>query len=177
MTKRHLITAALLLVSSTWALAQETHYHRSLRDQDTSYGLTQEPHFDGSGVYWSRVRDSNDLRINKESPEDSLARVNEFKRLCEKAYDAFGANDFYHTIMYGDSALKKQYHTLDLYYFMGVSYETLGAYDDAEWAFKKVMKNGYTKVPRAYPDFKERMKQRKLMEKKMKEEAKRSKKK
>ncbi len=173
--KRHLMIATLLLASSTWALAQETHYHRSLRDQDTSYGLIQEPHFDGSGVYWSRVRDANDLRIHKESPKDSLARVNEFKRLCENAYRAFEANDFYHTIMYGDSALRKQYHTLDLYYFIGVSYETLGAYDDAEWYYKKVMKGGYTKVPRAYPDFKERMRQRKQMEKMLKEEEKRQK--
>lgn len=170
---RHLMIAILMLASSTWALAQETHYHRSLRDQDTEYGLTQEPHFVGSGMYWSRVRNVDDVVINKETPEDSLARVNSFKILCEKAYEAFAAKDYYHTIMYGDSALRKRYHTLDLYYFLGVSYETLGAYEDAEWAYKKAMKGGYTKVPRAYPDFKERMKQRKKEEKKLKAEEKR----
>jgi len=163
----------LVLTSSAIAMAQETHYHRSLRGQDTAYGLIQEPRFNGSGMYWSRVRNVDDVTINQETPEDSIARLKEFKRLCENAYAAFEAKDYYHTIMYGDSALRKRYHTLDLYYFLGVSYETLGAYDDAEWTYKKAMKGGYTKVPAAYPDFKDRMKQRKKGEKRLKAEEKR----
>jgi hypothetical protein len=46
-----------------------------------------------------------------QSTEDSLTRVSEFKRLCQLAYDAYEADDALHTIIYGDSALSKRYHT------------------------------------------------------------------
>lgn len=168
----------LLLAVTGLATAQESHYHRSLRGQDTEYTLTQDPHFNGSGMYWSRTRDANDMAITvKETREDSIARVRTFTRLCEQAYDAYDAKDYYHTIIYGDSALTKRFHTPDLYYFMGVSFEQLGDYKNADWGFKMAMKSGYTKVPDAYPAFKARMKQRKAEEKFLKKEEKKAKKK
>lgn len=169
---KHTVIIVLLTAISAAAMAQESHYHRSLRSQDTQYGLTQEPRFQGSGMYWSRTRDANDMAIVDETPADSIARREAFKRLCQLAYDAYEVKDYYRTVLYGDSALVKRYHTPDLYYFMGVSYEQLGAYRDAEWAFKKAKESGYTKNPTAYADFCERMKQRKAEEKQRKKEEK-----
>ena len=170
----------LLMAVSTTATAQESHYHRSLRSQDSGYGVTQTPAFQttgGGGMYWSRTRDANDMAIvEQESREDSIARVKDFCRLCEKAYDAYEVKDYYRTILFGDSALTRRCHTPDLYYFMGVSYEKLGAYKEAEWGYKMAAKSGYIKEFGYYPAFKERMKQRKAEEKLLKKEAKKQKK-
>ena len=170
---RQLIIISLLTVFSGQLLAQENHYQRALRSQDTEYGLTQEPHFNGSGMFWSRTRNVDDVAITQETYEDSIARVRAFTQLCQKAYDAYEEKDYYHTIVYGDSALTKRFHTPDLYYFMGVSFEHYSDYKNAEWAYKMAMKSGYTKVPGYYPDFMARMKQRKAAEKLQKVEDKR----
>ena len=167
---KQILISFLLLTSASVAIAQESHYHRGLRSQDTEYVLTQEPHFNGSGMFWSRTRNVDDVTIANETHEDSIARVRAFASLCRKAYDAYEVKDYYHTIVYGDSALTKRYHTPDLYYFMGVSFEYYGDYKNADWAYKNAMKSGYTKVPTAYPDFKARMKQRKAEEKQRKKE-------
>ena len=178
---KKITTTLLLLVVTGMATAQETHYHRALRtDQDKGYGLLHYPTNFGSGhsgYYWSRTRDVNDVAIvTDETHEDSIARVRAFGRLCGQAYDAYEARDYYHTIVYGDSALAKRFHTPDLYYFMGVSFEALGDYQNAEWGFKMAMRSGYTKVPDAYPAFKARMKQRKQEEKQRKKEEKKNRK-
>ena len=170
--KKLLITTLLTVVAAT-AVAQETHYHRALRSQDTRYGLTQEPHFDGSGMFWSRTRNVDDVAVVKEmTPEDSVRCRKEFIRLCELAYDAYLAKDYYRTILYGDSALAKNYHTPDLYYFMGVSFEQYTDYDNAEEAYRLAAQSGYMGVPDAYPAFRQRMKQRKAEAKRLKKEAK-----
>ena len=169
---KQILITFLLLISASVAFAQESHYHRGLRSQDTKYVLTQEPRFNGVGIYWSRTRNVDDVAIIHETHEDSVARIRAFTKLCEKAYDAYEAKDYYHTIVYGDSALAKRFHTPDLYYFMGVSFEYYGDYKNADWAYKNAMKSGYTKVPGAYPEFKARMKQRKAEEKLRKKEEK-----
>lgn len=166
----------LFLACCDIVAAQESHYHRSLRSQDTGYGLTQTPHFNGGGMYWSRVRNVDDVAISHETREDTLARMKAFTALCRKAYDAYEAKDYDNVIIYGDSALRKRYHTPDLYYMMGVSFEHFADYKNADWAYKLAMKSGYTRVPGAYPAFKARMKQREAEEKrKLKEEKQRQK--
>ena len=170
---KHIAVILFLMICCDYVAAQESHYHRSLRSQDTEYGLTQEPHFNGSGMLWSRTRNVDDVAITQEIYEDSIARVRAFTELCQKAYDAYEEKDYYHTIVYGDSALTKRFHTPDLYYFMGVSFEHYSDYKNAEWAYKMAMKSGYTKVPGYYPDFMARMKQRKAAEKLQKVEDKR----
>lgn len=166
----------LFLVACHFAVAQESHYHKGLRsqaDNDKMGTVGADPHFNGGGIYWSRVRNVDDVAITHETHEDTVARIRDFTKLCQKAYDAYEAKDYYHTIVYGDSALKKRYHTPDLYYFMGVSFEHFGDYENADWAYKHAMKSGYTKVPGAYPEFKERMKQYKADEKQYRKEQKR----
>jgi len=175
MMNKLFLTTLLLIISST-LLAQETHYHRALRSQDTAYGLIQEPHFDGSGIYWSRVRYSDDLAINSETAEHRETMRKEFLRLCNLAYDAFEQRDALHTVLYGDSALQTRYHTPDLYFFMGVSYEQLGFYDEADWAYRYALGTGYINALPLYNKFKERQKQRKIAEKQKKKEEKRRKK-
>ncbi|MBR1548183.1 MAG: hypothetical protein IJ637_05600 [Prevotella sp.] len=178
--KRLLILSAIMLAIVGAATAQESHYHKGLRSQadNDKYGTAAvDPNFNGGGVFWSRVRNVDDTAITHESREDSIARRAEFVRLCEKAYDAYEEKDYYHTIIFGDSALTKRYHTPDLYYFMGVSFEKLGDYKNADWGYKKAMQKGYTKEFGYYPAFKERMKQRKAEEKLLKQEEKKAKKK
>lgn len=167
---KKLIVTTLLLAATGMALAQETHYHKGLRSQeenDKYGGVGADPNFNGGGVYWSRVRNVDDTTISApETKADSVARVRAFSELCRKAYDAYEAGDAYHTIVYGDSALQKRYHTPDLYFFMAVSFEKLGEYSGAEWAYKKAMKAGYVPAPKAYAAFKKRMKERKAEMKK-----------
>jgi hypothetical protein len=149
------------LVCCDFIAAQESHYHRSHRQQDTSYGLTQAPMFSGSGMYWSRVRNVDDVAIAHETRQDTLRRLSDFRRFCEMAYDAFEAGDAGRTIVYGDSALRQRYHTPDLYFFMATSFEQLEDYKNADWAYRKALESGYAKVTGYYPAFKARMKQRK----------------
>ena len=155
--------------------AQETHYHKGLRSQaenDKYGGVASEPHFDGGGYYWTRVRNVDDVAITHESPADSIARRNDFKRLCQLAYDAYEEGDAMKTITYGDSALQKRYHTADLYYFMAVSFEKLGSYDEADWAYRYALGSGYPGALNIYHDFKARQLQRKAEAKQRKKEEK-----
>ncbi len=170
--KKLTLTALLVIVAST-ALAQETHYHRGLRMQDTDYGLTQEPHFDGSGMFWSRTRNVDDVAIKNQTPEQKEALRKEFLRLCNLAYDAFEQHNALRTVIYGDSALQTRYHTPDLYFFMAVSFEQLGSYEEADWAYRKALGAGYQNALTFYNDFKERQKQRKIAKKEKKKEEKR----
>ena len=156
--------------------AQETHYHKGLRSQaenDKYGGVAAEPHFDGGGYYWARVRNVDDVAITHESTADSLARREDFKRLCQLAYDAYEAGDALKTITYGDSALQKRYHTAGLYFFMGVSFEKLGSYDDADWVYRKALGSGYPGALNVYNEFKVRQQQRKAADKQRKKEGKR----
>lgn len=155
--------------------AQESHYHRGLRSQDTDYGLVVEPPVSGVGMFWSRTRDIDDVKVVHETAADSIRRRKDFMRLCREAYDAYDVGDAYHTVLYGDSALNCRYHTPDLYFFMAVSFEKLGAYEDADWAYKKAVKAGYVIAPKAYEAFKQRQLERKAAEKLQKQEEKRKK--
>lgn len=168
---KKLILTTLLLIGTEIAYAQESHYHKGLRSQEENAkygGVASEPHFDGGGYYWSRARNVDDVAISKETPEDSLARVNEFKRLCRLAYDAYEEGNALNTVTYGDSALQKRYHTPDLYFFMAVSFEKLGSYDDANWAYHKAIDTGYPGAQKFYNDFKVRQKERKAEKRKTK---------
>ena len=165
---KKLILTTLLLISTGIAYAQESHYHKGLRSQQENdkYGsVASEPHFDGGGYYWSRVRNVDDVAIARETPEDSIIRRKEFMRLCQLAYDAFEAGDSIMTITYADSALQKRYHTADLYYFMAVSLEKLGNYKDADWAYRKALGAGYPGALTIYNDFKARQEARKAKRK------------
>ena len=164
---KSIITIFVLTAVCLTATAQESHYRRALRTdkQNEKYGVVGmgDSHASGmtSGIYWSRVRDADDAAIvDDESMEDSLKRVSEFKRLCQLAYDAYEADDALHTIIYGDSALSKRYHTPDLYLFMAVSYERLGAYSEARQTYKKALAAGHPAGSIAYKGFKKRQKQR-----------------
>lgn len=171
-----LLITALLLAVTNIAMSQETHYHRALRSQDTDYGLTQEPHFNGSGMYWSRTRNVDDVTISNKTPEEKETARKEFIRLCNLAYDAFEHHDAHHTVIYGDSALQTSYHTLDLYFFMGISFETLGNYSKAEQNLRLALGSGFPDAQNIYRDFQERQKQRKIAEKQKKKEEKQRKK-
>jgi len=178
MKKRILILLLTALTMS--AVAQETHYHKGLRSQKEvdKYGtVASDPNFHGGGgIYWSRVRNVDDVAITHESSEDSIVRRELFKRYCQQAYDAYEDGDALKTIIYGDSALQTRYHTPDLYFFMGVSFEQLGSYDEADWGYKHALGAGYPGALDVYKDFKERQKQRKLAEKQKKKEEKQRKK-
>ena len=169
----------LLLATATVAAAQETHYHKGLRsqaDNDQYGGVASEPNFNGGGTYWSRVRNVDDVAITTpQSRADTIARLRAFSRLCQQAYDAYERHDYHHTILYGDSALANHYHTPDLYYMMGVSFEQTADYPRADWAYRQAMKSGYTRQPDAYPSFKARMRLRKAQEKQRKKEDKKQK--
>ena len=78
---KHIAVILFLMICCDYVAAQESHYHRSLRSQDTEYGLTQEPHFNGSGMLWSRTRNVDDVAITQETYEDSIARVRAFTQL------------------------------------------------------------------------------------------------
>ncbi len=169
---KRLFVTTLLISATLYAMSQETHYHRSLRSQDTAYGLTQEPHFDGSGIYWSRIRNADDLAINSETAEQVEMRRKEFLRLCNLAYNAFEHHDDQQTIIYGDSALKTRYHTADLYFFMALSFEKTGDFDKADWSYRKALGAGYPNALNIYKAFNERQKQRKIVEKQKKKEEK-----
>ena len=137
--KKTILTTLLIAVTTT-LMAQESHYHKGLRSQSENdkYGtVASDPNFNGGGgVYWSRTRNVDDVAITRESPADSIARRENFKRLCQLAYDAYEDGDAIKTVQYGDSALQTRYHTADLYYFMAVSFEKLGSYDEAEWSYR-----------------------------------------
>ena len=161
------------------AIAQESHYHKGLRSQaenDKYGGVAAEPHFDGGGYYWSRARNVDDVAITHESSADSIFRREEFKRLCQLAYDAYEAGDAVKTVAYGDSALQKRYHTADLYFFMAESLEKLGCYGDADWAYRKALAAGYPNALNIYNSFKARQKARKAEAKRRAKEEKRKKK-
>jgi len=159
--------------------AQESHYHKGLRSQkenDKYGGVSSEPNFHGGGYYWSRARNVDDVAITHESSADSIVRREEFKRLCQLAYDAYETGDAVKTIQYGDSALQKRYHTPDLYYFMAVSLEEVGSYDEADWAYRKALGTGYPNALNIYNSFKARQKERKAETKRKAKEEKRRKK-
>jgi len=162
--KKQILTTLLLAVTGT-LLAQETHYHKGLRSQEENnkYGtVAADPNFSGGGgVYWTRTRNVDDTAITHESREDSIARRENFKRLCRLAYDAYEDGDAVKTVQYGDSALSTRYHTADLYFFMGVSFEKLGSYDEADWSYRHALGAGYPGALNVYNDFKARQKQRK----------------
>ena len=107
----------------------------------------------------------DDVAITRETSADSIIRRKEFLRLYQLAYDAFEAGDSVMTVAYADSALQKRYHTADLYYFMAVSLEKLGNYDDADWAYRKALGAGYPAALNIYNDFKARQKARKAKRK------------
>ncbi len=176
MMMKKLIVTTLFIIVTISAMAQETHYHRSLRSQDTAYGLTQEPHFDGSGMYWSRVRNADDVAINSETAEEIELRRKEFLRLYYLAYDAFEHHDDQHTIIFGDSALKTRYHTADLYFYMALSFEKTGDYDKADWSYRHALGAGYPNALNIYKGFKSRQEQRNIEEKQKKKEEKQRKK-
>ena len=176
---KKIVLSTLLLAVTAIAVAQESHYHRGLRSQaenDKYGGVASEPHFDGGGYYWSRARNVDDVAITNESSADSIARREEFKRLCELAYNAYEAGDAVKTVAYGDSALQKRYHTADLYFFMAESLEQLGCYDDADWAYRKALGAGYPNALNIYNSFKARQKARKAAAKQRAKEEKRKKK-
>ena len=156
-------------------LAQESHYSRALRGQDTEYGLVVDAPISGVGMYWSRTRNVDDVEIVNETKEEAEARRQKFMRLCRLAYDAYDESDWRHTIIYGDSALQTHFHTPDLYFFMAISSEKIGFYEDAEWAYKKAADTGYIIGDKAYAAFKQRMKQRKAEEKQRRKAAKKKK--
>ncbi|MBO6143915.1 MAG: hypothetical protein J6O54_01470 [Prevotella sp.] len=173
--KKVFVTAMLLLAVAVQA--QETHYHKALRSQQENdkYGTVgADPNFNGGGgVYWSRYRNVDDVTITRESAADSVARRELFKRLCRQAYDAYDAGDAVQTVQYGDSALMTRYHTPDLYFFMGVSFEKLGSYDEADWAYRKALGAGYPGALNVYKGFQERQKVRKAEDKQRRKEEKR----
>lgn len=173
--KKTILTTLLIAVTTTM-MAQESHYHKGLRSQSENdkYGtVASDPNFNGGGgVYWSRTRNVDDVAITRESPADSIARRENFKRLCQLAYDAYEDGDAIKTIQYGDSALQTRYHTADLYYFMAVSFEKLGSYDEAEWSYRHALGAGYPDALNVYKGFKERQKVRKDEEKRRKKEEK-----
>ena len=173
--KKTILTTLLIAVTTT-VMAQESHYHKGLRSQSENdkYGtVASDPNFNGGGgVYWSRTRNVDDVAITCESPADSIARRENFKRLCQLAYDAYEDGDAIKTIQYGDSALQTRYHTADLYYFMAVSFEKLGSYDEAEWSYRHALGAGYPDALNVYKGFKERQKVRKDEEKRRKKEEK-----
>lgn len=177
---KKLLFTLLLTALAGSALAQETHYHKGLRSQEdnSQYGTySADPNFSGGGgVYWSRYRNVDDVAITHETKADSIARREDFKRLCRLAYDAYDDGDAVKTVQYGDSALHTRYHTPDLYFFMGVSFEKLGSYDEAEWAYRHALGAGYPGALNVYNDFKARQKQRKAEEKQRKKEEKQRKK-
>lgn len=176
---KKLFITTLLLAVTVMAVAQETHYHKGLRSQeenDKYGGVASEPNFNGGGTYWSRTRNVDDVMITRETSADSIARRDNFKRLCQLAYDAYEQGDALHTVVYGDSALHTRYHTADLYYFMGVSYEQLGSTDEADWAYRHALGAGYPDALTAYNAFKQRQQQRKAAEKQKRKEEKRRKK-
>jgi hypothetical protein len=173
--KKTILTTLLIAVTTT-LMAQESHYHKGLRSQSENdkYGtVASDPNFNGGGgVYWSRTRNVDDVAITRESPADSIARCENFKRLCQLAYDAYEDGDAIKTVQYGDSALQTRYHTADLYYFMAVSFEKLGSYDEAEWSYRHALGAGYPDALNVYKGFKERQKVRKDEEKRRKKEEK-----
>ena len=173
--KKTILTTLLIAVTTT-LMAQESHYHKGLRSQSENdkYGtVASDPNFNGGGgVYWSRTRNVDDVAITHESPADSIARRENFKRLCQLAYDAYEDGDAIKTVQYGDSALQTRYHTADLYYFMAVSFEKLGSYDEAEWSYRHALGAGYPDALNVYKGFKERQKVRKDEEKRRKKEEK-----
>lgn len=165
---KKLILTTLLFIGTGIAYAQESHYHKGLRSQsenDKYGGVAAEPNFNGGGYYWSRARNVDDVAITRETSADSIVRRKEFLRLYQLAYDAFEAGDSVMTVAYADSALQKRYHTADLYYFMAVSLEKLGNYDDADWAYRKALSAGYPAALNIYNDFKARQKARKAKRK------------
>ena len=172
---KKLILTTLLFISTGTAYAQESHYHKGLRSQsenDKYGGVAAEPNFNGGGYYWSRARNVDDVAISQETPADSIARREDFKRLCQLAYDAFEDGDAIKTVQYGDSALQTRYHTADLYYFMAVCFEKLGSYEEAEWGYRHALGAGYPDALNVYKSFKERQKVRKEAEKLRKKEEK-----
>ena len=176
---KKLILTTLLFIGTGIAYAQESHYHKGLRSQsenDKYGGVAAEPHFDGGGYYWSRARNVDDVAITHETQADSIFRREEFKRLCQLAYEAYDSCDAVKTIQYGDSALQTRYHTPDLYYFMAVSLEKVASYDEADWAYRKALGAGYPGALPIYNAFKDRQKARKAEAKRLAKEEKRKKK-
>ena len=75
----------LFLFSCHLAVAQESHYHKGLRsqaDNDKMGTVGADPHFNGGGMYWSRVRNVDDVAITHETHEDTIARIRDFTKYC-----------------------------------------------------------------------------------------------
>ena len=129
--RKTIITMMLLAVGLT-AVAQETHYHRALRGQDSDYGIavSSDTYMGGitPGMYWTRTRDINDVAIVDATPEDSIARHAEFMRHYNSAFEAYVAGDAPRTLLYGDSALQTRLQAADLIFYMAISFERLGLY-------------------------------------------------
>jgi hypothetical protein len=174
---KNFIVTILFALNAAGLAAQESHYHRSMRTQqdNEAYGTVgAAPHFNGGGVYWSRVRSAEMGLMLNDFKADTLKRRNEFIRLCQTAYDAYEDGDYYRTAIFGDSALSKKYYTPELYYFMAVSLEKLQCYKDADFAFKKAINTGYHKAPFAYANFKQHLEELKAQDKIRKKEARRN---
>lgn len=167
MTLRKIAAAYLLVMVSSTAVAQESHYQRAMRSDadNANYGVVGmgEGNNSGmtSGIYWSRVRDADDRMIIHETKEDTLMRRKEFIRLCELAYDAYEAKNDSNTVAFGDSALHYGFHTPELVFFMAVSYERLGDYKNARRSYRHAIDVGYPHAALAYKQFKQRQKERK----------------
>lgn len=159
------ISIFLLFAFCCEMLAQESHYQRAMRSEkdNEKYGVVGSPNVTSggltAGIYWSRHRNVDDVIIREETPADSIKRRAEFTRLCRLAYDAYESGDSYHTIVYGDSALRKHFHTPELYFFMAVSFDKLGDYKDAKYAYKQAVSAGYPNGQLAYKAFKARQKE------------------
>lgn len=162
--RKAIFTMMLLAVGLT-AVAQETHYHRALRGQDTDYGIkvSSDTYMGGvtPGMYWTRTRDINDVAIVDATPEDSIARHAEFMRHYNNAFEAYVAGDAPRTLLYGDSALQTRLQAADLIFYMAISFERLGLYQDARLAYRKAKAAGYAPAVIAYKDFRKRQKARK----------------
>lgn len=163
------ILLLLLAAANLTATAQESHYHRALRGQDTEYGIavSSDTYMGGvtPGMYWTRTRDANDVAIVDATPEDSIARHAEFMRHYEKAFEAYVAGDAPRTLLYGDSALQTRLQAADLIFYMAISFERLGLYQDARLAYRKASSAGYAPAAIAYKDFRNRQKTRKKAQK------------
>ena len=163
--KKTIVFTILLLGLSCEIMAQESHYQRALRSQkeNEKYGMVGSPNVTSGGLtegmYWSRNRNVDDVIISEETPADSLARKATFTRLCRQAYDAYENKDYYHTILYGDSALRQRFHTPELYFFMAISLDRLGDYKNARYAYKQAINAGYPQGSIAYKAFKARQKE------------------
>ena len=157
---------ALLLGFSATVIAQESHYHKALRsaEEGAVEGLVGlgDSHVSGmtNGIYWSRVRNADDVAIKSQTPAEASAHRQAFLRFYNMAFDAYVVGDHYRTLLYGDSALQEGLETADLHFYMAIAYEKQGAYREAQQAYRHSMRGGYYVANKAYKEFKARQKMR-----------------